>query len=56
MIEDGDEGWYVVRPYDQGRCGPFTEDEASAMLPILKVRYPVSAGGEEKPRGWLEVS
>jgi hypothetical protein len=40
MIEDGDDGWYVVRPWDQGRCGPFSEEEAGQMLPILQARYP----------------
>lgn len=39
-IEDGGDGWYVVRPFDQGRVGPFTEDDAADMLPLLKLRYP----------------
>jgi len=43
MIEDDIDGWYVVRPYNQGRCGPFTEEEASRQLPILKERYPYNA-------------
>lgn len=33
------DGWFVVRP-GGGECGPFTEDEASRMLPILQQRYP----------------
>lgn len=38
-IEDGEDGWYVVRPWDNGRCGPFSEDDASRMLPLLKREY-----------------
>lgn len=45
MIEDGDEGWYVVRPFGDGRCGPFTEAEASRMLPILQEQYPMKVIG-----------
>jgi hypothetical protein len=41
-IEDGTDGWYVVRPWDQGRCGPFTEAEAAAQLPILQRLYGVA--------------
>jgi hypothetical protein len=38
--EDGrSDGWYVIRP-GGGECGPFTEDEASRMLPILQERHP----------------
>lgn len=40
-IEDDVDGWYVVRPYGEGRCGPFTEDEASRQLPILREQYPL---------------
>lgn len=46
IIEDGEDGWYVVRPMDQGRVGPFTEDEASAMLPTLRAAYPVDEDTE----------
>jgi hypothetical protein len=39
LIEDGEQGWYVVRPFGQGRCGPFTEEEAMRQLPLLKAEY-----------------
>ena len=39
-IEDGEGGWYVVRPFGEGRCGPFTEDEAERRLPELQEQYP----------------
>ena len=44
IIEDGEDGWYVVRPLDQGRVGPFTEDEAARQLPILREEYPLTVG------------
>lgn len=41
LVEDGDDGWYVVRPFGLGRCGPFTEEEAAARLPELRETYGV---------------
>lgn len=41
LVEDGGDGWYVVRPYDLGRCGPFTEEEADRQLPVLRELYGV---------------
>lgn len=41
LLEDSDEDWYVVRPWDAGRVGPFTEEEAGKMLPLLRERYPM---------------
>ena len=43
MIEDGAEGWYVVRPWDAGRVGPFTEEEAAAEKVRLQALYPMGA-------------
>lgn len=43
MIEDSADGWYVVRPFDEGRCGPFSEDEAERQLPLLQKLYPAAA-------------
>ena len=39
LIEHGEEGWYVIRPWDCGRVGPFAEGEASNMLPLLRAQY-----------------
>jgi hypothetical protein len=39
-IEDGEGGWYVVRPYGDGRCGPFTEGEAFREMSRLRAEYP----------------
>lgn len=41
LVEDDTDGWYVVRPNDQGRVGPMTEEEACRMLPILRAVYPL---------------
>lgn len=39
-LEDGEGGWYVVRPFDRGRVGPFESEEVAArMLPVLQTRY-----------------
>jgi len=48
-IADGwakDDGWYIVRP-DGEYAGPFTEDEASKLLPMFKKTYPLTPEGKE---------
>jgi hypothetical protein len=44
IIEDGEDGWYVVRPFGQGRCGPFSEEEAARRKPELMREYPMTGG------------